>query len=108
MRWPSVLIALALALSLATPAMAQDSVPVGEDEPVRSMGFPPTIKPYFAATIDWDRRGAEAAPSGHFVIGAYRDILGPVTGLLGVSAEAYLRPNAEKLDYGGRILATVF
>ena len=56
-------------------------------EKIKSMGQPPLIKPYLAGELTWNGDTDQAGGVGIF--GLYKDLILPVSGGLGLSAEAY-------------------
>ncbi|MFI5256875.1 MAG: hypothetical protein ACHQRK_06395 [Gemmatimonadales bacterium] len=73
-------------------------------QPVMSMGQPPRWQPYAAGLAVDDRTGSGVA--GSLLLGVHHPILNPVTGLLGVSGEAYGIAGGRYAGEGTRLLAT--
>jgi hypothetical protein len=71
--------------------------------PVLSMGQPPTWEPYGAAMALLGGPSEDASASA--LLGVYRPMTNPVTGLFGVSGEAYGTTANGRLDGGARLLA---
>jgi hypothetical protein len=71
-------------------------------QPVFSMGQPRRWEPYAAALGVFDGpRGADAS----VLVGVHRPIMNPVTGLFGVSGEAYGATTRDGLEGGARLIA---
>jgi len=100
----ALLIALALAAG-SLPVHAQEAA--GPPETIKSMGFPQKWKPNVGFAVAWDRRGESARATGEFSVNVYRDLMNPMIGLLGVTAEAYgeLVEN-DRFEGGGRLFAS--
>ena len=114
-----LLAAVLLAFGAAAPALAQaEAPPAGgpgaEIVPAdhRALGQPWLHKPYAAGSLTWNREGAEARLGGIGVVGVYKDLVMPLSGALGVSAEGYAggtgAGGAERAswDGGARVFAT--
>jgi hypothetical protein len=100
-------VAFAAAARAQEHAVAAPSVP----QAFKSMGQPLLIKPYLAGSLTWNREGEERL-GGVGVAGLYKDLVLPISGAFGVSAEGYLgglgSAGAESggWDGGARLLAT--
>jgi hypothetical protein len=55
----------------------------------KSLGQPPLFKPYVAGSLTWNREGEERL-GGVGVAGIYKDLVLPISGAFGVSAEGYV------------------
>ena len=101
------LVALILAVALPSgEALAEDlGTPAGPLEPVKSMGQPLRIKPYLAASLAWTPEG-ETSVGGLATAGLYKDLVLPLTGLLGLSGEGYVGGTGGDWDGGVRLFAT--
>ena len=97
--------ALALALFPATAVAQADPPALHLPEEVKSMGQPPLFKPYVAGEVSWIRKGEEGT-GGLGVVGVYKDLILPVSGGLGISAEGYLGGASGQWDGGARLFAT--
>jgi phosphatidylserine/phosphatidylglycerophosphate/cardiolipin synthase-like enzyme len=107
--------ALGATFALAcTPATlgAQTAPPREQLPPVyKSLGQPWTLKPYAAGSFTWNREGADH-PGGVGILGIYKDLVLPLSGAFGVSAEGYLGgvgsagTEAGGWDGGARLFAT--
>lgn len=103
----SVLPLLCLLLGGASGAAAQAVEPGGSDAlpTIKSMGQPPLIKPYLGGTVTWGRDGDDRL-GGVAIAGLYKDLMLPVSGALGLSAEGYLGGSGGRWNGGGRLFAT--
>jgi hypothetical protein len=112
-RKPPVGLAAVLLLAcLPAGLRAQpDEAPSERPMTFRSMGQPPLVKPYLAGSLTWTREGEDRL-GGVGVAGLYKDLVMPLTGAFGVSAEGYVGgigsagPEAGGWDGGARLLAT--
>ena len=68
------------------------------------MGQPPLIKPYVAGEVTWN--GDLDQTGGVGVFGLYKDLVLPVSGALGLSAEGYFGGAGSEWDGGGRFFVT--
>ncbi len=91
-----------IAATSAVAVSAEPEPPAG-DEPIKSMGFPPTWKPSAGAMLDWDRRGPGSELGAEFHASIYRDLLNPATAALGWAGEGYVRYVGEEPDGGLRL-----
>jgi len=91
-----------IAASSAVAVSAEGPGAPAAEEPIKSMGFPPTWKPSAGAMLDWDRRGPESDLGAEFHASIYRDLLNPATAALGWAAEGYVRYVGEEPDGGLR------
>ena len=73
-------------------------------EKIKSMGQPPLIKPYLAGELTWNGDTDQAGGVGIF--GLYKDLILPVSGGLGLSAEAYFGGAGSEWDGGARFFLT--
>src|SRR5918999_15751 len=96
----------ALALTLigfTMPADGQQPAGRPAGQPVVWMGQPPIWKPYLVAGGAF---GGGVLPAGATaVVGVHRAITNPVTGLFGMSGEAYGMARGGVTEGGGRLLA---
>ena len=82
-------IRLAFLFLLATaPAAAQAPLDAPAPSTFRSLGQPPLFKPYVAGSLTWNREDAERL-GGVGVVGVYKDLVLPISGAFGLSAEGY-------------------
>ena len=92
-------------LSAAPLTLAQVQPPAPlPPERVKSMGQPPLIKPYLSGQFTWNGKTDESGGAG--IVGLYKDLVLPVSGALGVSAEGYLGGSGGNWDGGGRLFLT--
>jgi hypothetical protein len=103
-RTTALAIALSLAAVAASAVSAQDTA---RPETVKSMGFPQKWKPNAGFAVAWDRRGENAAATGEFSLNVYRDVLNPVVGIFGLTAEAYGEVVDGRLEGGGRLFGSI-
>jgi hypothetical protein len=95
------------ALSWAQPAPATTPPPLT----FKSLGQPLLLKPYVAGSLTWNREGEERL-GGVGVVGLYKDLVLPISGAFGVSAEGYVGGIGTAADASGgwdggaRLLAT--
>ncbi len=89
--------------SFAESLLAQQPTGPRPPEAVVSMGQPSRWEPYAAAMGAFG--GAENRPGGSGVIGVYRSIMNPVTGLFGVAGEGYATARDGDVAGGARLLA---
>lgn len=73
-------------------------------EKIKSMGQPPLIKPYLAGEFTWNGDTNETGGVGIF--GLYKDLILPVSGGLGLSAEGYFGGSGSEWDGGARFFVT--
>ncbi|MCG6927778.1 MAG: hypothetical protein LJF30_21040 [Acidobacteria bacterium] len=73
-------------------------------EAAKSMGQPPLFKPYLAGQFTWNRETDQSGGAG--IAGIYKDLVLPVSGALGVSAEGYVGGSGSEWDGGGRLFLT--
>ena len=100
------LCALLVAAVLPGAALAQTEPPgLRLPEEVKSMGQPPRFKPYVAGEVTWIREGEEHT-GGLGVFGLYKDLILPVSGGFGISAEGYFGGAGGDWDGGARLFAT--
>jgi hypothetical protein len=78
----------------------------GTWDPVESMGQPPRWKPFIGFGFGMDRLTGEPQVGATGSLGFYRDIVNPVFGLLGGTAQAYFGQRGERLDGGVRLYAS--
>jgi hypothetical protein len=98
---------LAVVIGLAAPSMAPGqttAAPPLPPEAIKSMGQPPTIKPYLAGQLTWNGKTDQVGGLG--VAGLYKDLVLPVSGGLGISAEGYFGGSNSDWDGGGRLMLT--
>jgi hypothetical protein len=109
-RKGAVRLALPLLLA-AAPAAAQAPLDAPAPATFRSLGQPPRFKPYVAGSLTWNREDAERL-GGVGVVGVYKDLVLPISGAFGLSAEGYAggigsAPGASGgWDGGARLFAT--
>jgi hypothetical protein len=106
---------LALSCSLlAAPAALRAQEPAATATPpptFKSLGQPWLLKPYVAGSLTWNREGEDRL-GGVGVAGLYKDLVLPISGAFGVSAEGYVggigSAGAEGggWDGGARLFAT--
>ncbi|HYN02574.1 MAG TPA: hypothetical protein VE359_09020 [Vicinamibacteria bacterium] len=95
------------ALSWAQPGPATTPPPLT----FKSLGQPPIFKPYLAGSLTWNREGEERL-GGVGVVGLYKDLVLPISGAFGVSAEGYVggigsaTGTSGGWDGGARLFAT--
>ncbi len=100
------LLCLLAAGLLPVAAVAQTEPPgLRLPEEVKSMGQPPVFKPYMAGEVTWIREGEERT-GGLGIVGLYKDLILPVSGGLGLSAEGYFGGAGGDWDGGARLFAT--
>ena len=75
-------------------------------KPPGSLGQPIKYKPYFGMSMLIDRRNDNTRIGGLGYVGIYRDLMNPVTGVFGISAEAYVGGSSTSEDAGVRLLAS--
>jgi hypothetical protein len=84
---------LALSCSLlAAPAALRAQAPPATATPAqafKSLGQPWLVKPYVAGSLTWNREGEERL-GGVGVAGLYKDLVLPISGAFGLSAEGYV------------------
>jgi hypothetical protein len=88
-RAPALVVSLSvLASHAAVWAQAQ---PAAAPPPLtfKSLGQPWLLKPYVAGSLTWNREGEECL-GGVGVVGLYKDLVLPISGAFGVSAEGYV------------------
>jgi hypothetical protein len=94
-------------LLASAPTLAQapprPTAPLPPEKAV-SMGQPPLIKPYLSGQYTWNGKTNESGGAGIF--GLYKDLVLPVSGALGVSAEGYFGGSGGDWDGGGRLFLT--
>jgi hypothetical protein len=75
----------------------------GSWEPVKSLGQPRRLKPFFTLGFGVERtsEGRQAGPTGS--MGLFYDLFSPVYGALALSAEGYLGQRGERIDRGMRV-----
>jgi hypothetical protein len=77
----------------------------------KSLGQPWRLKPYVAGSLTWNREGQDRL-GGAGVVGLYKDLVLPLSGAFGVSAEGYVGGLGAAggasggWDGGGRLFAT--
>ena len=95
------------ALSWAQPGPATTPPPLT----FKSLGQPPLFKPYVAGSLTWNREGEERL-GGVGVVGLYKDLVLPISGAFGLSAEGYVggigsaTGTSGGWDGGARLFAT--
>jgi hypothetical protein len=115
-RWPSTVGVLGFELMQRygrsgirrLPAAITDRfVPpiAGTWEPVQSMGQPPRWKPFIGVGFGIDQPTGEPQVGVTGSVGVYRDLLNPLYGILGGSAQLYFGQRGERLDGGFRLYA---
>ncbi len=77
-----------LASSGALWAQGEATAPLPARE-FRSLGQPPPLKPYVAGSLTWNREAGDRL-GGIGVAGLYKDLVMPLSGAFGVSAEGYV------------------
>jgi hypothetical protein len=97
---------LAMLLPLLVPcrAIAQDAT--GAD-PVQSMGFPSTWKPYVGASLLLSNTGTGTAAGGQGLIGMHKELMDPIVGGPALRGEAYLGGTSAGVDGGARLLLAI-
>jgi hypothetical protein len=104
----------AMALVLTVPSATLAQAPPAADAPPQvheSLGQPWLLKPYLAGSLTWKREGEDRL-GGVGVVGLYKDLVLPISGAFGVSAEGYVgglgsTPEASGgWDGGARAFAT--
>jgi len=104
----------ALATLLAGPSLVwAQPAPAPTPHPLtfKSLGQPPLLKPYVAGSLTWNREGEERL-GGVGVAGLYKDLVLPIAGAFGVSAEGYVggigsaTGTSGGWDGGARLFAT--
>ncbi len=104
----SALCAVGLAAVIALlPAVATaqtGEAPVLPPEAAKSMGQPPRFKPYVSGEFTWNGKTDQAGGVG--IAGIYKDLVLPVSGGLGLSAEGYFGGSGSEWDGGGRLFLT--
>ena len=85
------------------PGQASETTPL-PPERIKSMGQPPLIKPYLAGEATWNGDTEQAGGVGIF--GLYKDLILPVSGGLGLSAEGYFGGAGSEWDGGARFFLT--
>jgi hypothetical protein len=101
--WASVRIgfaAIILAAGSVVAGASDDLAPAT----ISSMGQPSRIKPYVAGSFTWNREG-EGRTGGLGLAGVYKDLVMPLTGAIGLSAEGYFGAAGGSWDGGARLLA---
>ena len=89
-RWRPVLFLAPICLGWAAAALAQPSdASIDPLVPVRSMGKPPTWKPFTGGYYGLDSRGDEIKSGGGAYFGLYKDLMPSIVGI-GVSGEGYV------------------
>jgi len=104
--WRSALLVAILA-SRNTMASAQDTAAVGASQSLRSMGLPPTYRPYVAVGAGMDFHGEGSQGVGRAAVGVRRDFGNATQGFFGVAAEGYVGTLGDRVDGGGRMLAGI-
>ena len=104
----------ALAALVAGPVLSW-AQPTADPPPppltFKSLGQPWRLKPYVAGSMTWNREGGERL-GGIGVAGLYKDLVLPISGAFGVSAEGYVggiggtTATSGGWDGGARLLAT--
>ena len=103
-----VLLALVACPALVSAQLATAPAPAAT---FKSLGQPWRLKPYLAGSLTWNRDGDERL-GGAFVAGLYKDLVLPISGAFGVSAEGYVGGIGSATgasggwDGGARLLAT--
>ncbi len=99
------LAATPLAATAQEPTTEPFQPPIGGAwEPVQSLGQPPRWKPFLTGGYGVDNTPASGSRTGGTLsLGLYHDITSPVTGLLGISGEAYGGQRGNELDTGLRL-----
>ena len=102
---PTILIT---ALSAASSAAAQDSLPPWQGGITTSLGQPPRRNWFAGASAGtmWDAGGV-FQPVGYATFGNHFDIGSPVTAFLGGSVEGFIGFRGGDLDGGGRALLSI-
>jgi len=107
-RASTAVLCVAALLSTASLAAAQVQAPVPlsplPPEKAKSMGLPPLWKPYAAGQFTWNGKTDE--PGGAGIVGLYKDLVLPLSGALGISAEGYFGGAAGEWDGGARAFVT--
>ncbi len=75
-------------------------------KPVASLGQPMRLKPYVGMSMVIDRQNNNTKIGGVGYFGLYRDLLHPVSGLLGVAGEVYVGGTSKSELVGFRFLAS--
>lgn len=104
--------ALVALMACPAPSWAQP-VPATTPPPLtfKSLGQPWIVKPYVAGALTWNREGEESL-GGVGVVGLYKDLVLPISGAFGVSAEGYVGgigsagSESGGWDGGARLFAT--
>jgi hypothetical protein len=103
--------ALATLLAASAPGWAQPAPAPTPPLTFKSLGQPWRFKPYLAGSLTWNREGEERF-GGVGVAGLYKDLVLPIAGAFGVSAEGYVggiggaRGASGGWDGGARAFAT--
>ncbi len=107
-----------LALAGAASALAQPEPPASGPGAAavpgayRTLGQPWLHKPYAAGSFAWNREGGAARLGGIGVVGLYKDLVMPLSGAFGLSAEGYAggigagAGERASWDGGARVFAT--
>ncbi|HEX9189882.1 MAG TPA: hypothetical protein VGB87_22590, partial [Vicinamibacteria bacterium] len=87
----ATVVALALPGLLAAPAALRAQGPPAPAPPLtfKSLGQPWLLKPYVAGSLTWNREGEERL-GGVGMAGLYKDLVLPISGAFGLSAEGYV------------------
>jgi hypothetical protein len=101
-----LILALAAVLGVPGRAMAADAGWPERGEEVKSMGFHSKYKPYFGAMLKWDRREGASRGGGELLLGVYRDLGNPNTGI-GITGEVYGTSIETDLDGGLRAFVSI-
>ncbi len=99
-----VLCALALLMLPAAGVAQITGATPRPPERIKSMGQPPLIKPYLAGELTWN--GDQDQTGGVGIFGLYKDLILPVSGGLGLSAEGYFGGAGSEWDGGARFFLT--
>jgi hypothetical protein len=104
--------ALATLLAASAPGWAQPApAPAPPPLTFKSLGQPWRFKPYLAGSLTWNREGEERF-GGVGVAGLYKDLVLPISGAFGFSAEGYVggiggaHDASGGWDGGARLFAT--
>jgi hypothetical protein len=101
-KLPLRLLAVVVVGLSVLPALAKDGPQQADTEIIRSMGFPPSWRPYAGAMLVWDRQAGANEIGGDFSFGMRKDLGHPVAGLLGFAFEGFGQGVGGKSDGGVR------
>jgi hypothetical protein len=93
-----------LALAVAIPGAAQDTLPPWEGGLTNSLGQPPSIRWHAGGSIGGALGDGSAKPLAYGLAGFQKELMNPVTGLVGAALEGYAGFRAGVADGGARAL----